>query len=199
MSKDGKQTWPGLFKDKGFPILQGKRGILIVAVALIALFFLNVDSFFTGVGEDPAPYVHETSSFNEIEDKEMELAGRLQTVLSKIEGVGRVDVMLTLERGSEYRYANTTDSSSKQTVEQDTGGGTREITEKTDRIQMVTTRSTQGSEEPVLITEIYPEIKGVVVVAQGAQDPRIKESITRAVQTALRVGAHKITVLPMGQ
>ena len=199
MSEDSKKTWSGLFKDKGAPFLQGKRGILIFTVALVALFLLNVDSFFKGVEKDPAPYIHETASFREIEDKELELAGRLETVLSKIEGVGRVNVILTLERGSEYMYASTTDSSSKETVEQDTAGGTRDITEKADRIQMVITRSTQGSEEPVLITEIFPEIKGVVVVAQGVQDPRIKESITRAVQTALRLGAHKITVLPMGQ
>jgi stage III sporulation protein AG len=198
LSEDKKKAYAGFFNDGGAPFLQGKRGLLIVAVALIALFLLNADSFFKG-GGDPAPYVHETANFKGVEDQELELAGRLEAVLSKIEGVGRVDVMLTLERGSQYQYAKTTDSSSKETVEQDTGGGTREITEKTDRIQMVITRSTQGSEEPVLITEIFPEIKGVVVVAQGAQDPRIKESITRAIQTALRLKAHKITVLPMGQ
>lgn len=200
MKEDMKKNWSGFFKDGGSPFLQGKRGLLVFAVALFALFLLNFDSFFGGTERKiPSPNFPETSTAKEVEDKELEMAGRLVAVLSRIEGVGRVEVMLTLERGPEYHYANTTDSSRKETVEQDTSGGTREITEKSDRIQMVITRSTQGLEEPVLIAELFPEIKGVVVVAQGAQDPRIKESITRAVQTALRLGAHKITVLPMGQ
>lgn len=199
MKEDQKKAWPGFFKDGGTPFLQGKRGLMILAVAMIALLFLNIDSFLGGGKEDIAPLFPETASPAGVADKELEMAGRLIAVLSSIEGVGRVEVMLTLERGPKYQYANTTDSSSKETVEQDTAGGTREITEKSNRIQMVITRSTQGLEEPVLISEVFPEIKGVLVVAQGAQNPRIKESITRAVQTALRLGAHKITVLPMGQ
>jgi stage III sporulation protein AG len=77
------------------------------------------------------------------------MAERLEKVLGKISGVGRVEVLLTLERGPEYLYARTADKSSRETREEDSTGGTREIRESTDRSQLVLTRAPQGLEEPV--------------------------------------------------
>jgi hypothetical protein len=48
LSEDKKKAYAGFFNDGGAPFLQGKRGLLILAVALIALFLLNADSFFKG-------------------------------------------------------------------------------------------------------------------------------------------------------
>ncbi len=197
MKESKKKTWTAIFTDPQSSFLQGRKGLLLLAVDLIALLLLNLDSFMGGIEEEPILKEAEWTVHREAKDQEQELAGRLETILATMAGVGRVEVLLTLERGPEYKYASTSDSSQKETLEQDASGGTREIAEITDRTQLVLVRSPQGYEEPVLITEIFPEIKGVVVVAQGAEDPRIKERITWAVQTALRVSPHKITVLPM--
>lgn len=199
MKEDNKKSPSGFFKESPGSLIMGRKGLLIVAVALIALLLMNLDNFTGSPVHEPSPVLPDSTSYQEVSRQELEIAGRLEKVLAKVSGVGRVEVFLTLERGPEYRYASTTDLSSKETREEDSAGGTRDISESTDRTQLVIIRTPTGQEEPVLVAEVFPEIKGVLVVAQGAQDPRIKESITRAVQTALKLGTHKITVLPMGQ
>jgi len=199
LKENKSKSWFSSVKDAPDSPLKGRKGLLLLVVVLLALLLMNLDGFARKPGVESPPRIPETPAGQEALRGELELAGRLKKVLADISGVGRVEVLLTLERGSEYLYARTADRSSKETREEDSSGGTRLIQESVDRSQLVLTRSPQGHEEPVLITEVFPVIKGVVVVAQGAQDPRIKERITRAVQTALGVGPHKITVLPMGQ
>ncbi len=199
MKDDKKKSWPDFFQGSPGSLLQGRRGLLLVVVALIALLLMNLDTFTRSPGEEAAPRLPDPTPYQETVHRELEIAQRLEAILSRVAGVGRVKVFLTLEGGPEYRYAGTTDRSSKETREEDNAGGTREIVEETQRSQLVLPRSSQGQEEPVLIQEVYPRIKGVVVVAQGAQNPRVKESITRALQTALKLSPHKITVLPMEQ
>jgi stage III sporulation protein AG len=46
----------------------------------------------------------------------------------------------------------------------------------------------------VVIKEILPEVKGVIVVAEGASNIEVRESLTRAVQVLSGVAVHKIQV-----
>ena len=45
-----------------------------------------------------------------------------------------------------------------------------------------------------IIKEINPEIKGVIIVAEGAKDSKVKLKISRAVQTVLDIPAYRVTV-----
>lgn len=40
-----------------------------------------------------------------------------------------------------------------------------------------------------------PEIRGVIVVADGAKDPRLRYELSSAVQTALGIPAYKVKVI----
>ena len=51
--------------------------------------------------------------------------------------------------------------------------------------------------EPFVVKEIYPEIKGVVVVSDGADDIIVKQNILEAVTTALAIAPHKVCVVKM--
>ena len=51
------------------------------------------------------------------------------------------------------------------------------------------------SNEPVIIKENYPVIKGVVVVAKGAENVNVKLNILTAVETVLEVDRNNITIL----
>ena len=50
------------------------------------------------------------------------------------------------------------------------------------------------SGKPVLIAEKFPEIQGVVIVAEGAGNAAVKLEIIRAVQALLEVPNEKIEV-----
>lgn len=58
-------------------------------------------------------------------------------------------------------------------------------------------REGQGaSDKPIILAEHRPVIAGVLVVAEGARDPSIKLRIGKAVEIAVGVPAHRVTVVP---
>ena len=109
------------------------------------------------------------------------LENKLSNVLSKISGVGDVNVIITLESGFSYEYA--TDTETKTT----TSGGTQ--------TSITTQTIIYVKDQPVIVSEIYPVVKGVVVVAEGAEKTKVKLDILSAVETILEVDRDKITIL----
>ncbi len=47
---------------------------------------------------------------------------------------------------------------------------------------------------PMVIKEVYPDVKGVIVSAEGASDIAVKKDIKEAVQAVLDVPAHRVCV-----
>jgi stage III sporulation protein AG len=122
------------------------------------------------------------------------LENNLSSILGKIQGAGKVSVMITLKSGTEIIPAKDESISDKVTNENDTSGGTRKINEKITDDKVVFTAAQGGSSKPLIIKEMNPEIKGVIVVAEGAKDSKIKFKISQAVQTVLDIPAHRVTV-----
>lgn len=105
---------------------------------------------------------------------------RLEQIISDIKGVGDVSVMITYQSGAGKELAYETRSNR---AERDSN-----ITENIDKQAVVT------SGEPVVLRELYPEVKGVIVTASGAGDARIRANISEAVCAALGVAAHKVCI-----
>lgn len=124
------------------------------------------------------------------------LESELEDRLRQVKGVKAVSVLITLESGSAMKYAQNTENTERSTTERDEAGGQREIKETTERKQLVVTRDGSG-EQTVVTEERQPKIKGVLIVARGAENLLIKERITIAVAAALDLPAHRISVLPM--
>lgn len=110
-----------------------------------------------------------------------DLENRLCNVLSKISGVGKVNVVITLQSGFTYEYA--TDTETKTMVSDGV-----QTTTTTENIILV-------SGQPVVVKENYPTVKGVVVVAEGAEDVKVKMAILSAIETVLEVQQSEITIL----
>ncbi|MFW5981094.1 MAG: stage III sporulation protein AG, partial [bacterium] len=72
----------------------------------------------------------------------------------------------------------------------------REITEDNQERQLVVIRDSAGNEQAVIRTKTLPEITGVIIVAQGAENSRVKYDVVRAVANLLDIPVHKISVLP---
>ena len=122
---------------------------------------------------------------------------QLESVLSQVEGVGTVQVAVAME------------STGKKQVEKDSPEDTSTSSEKGDSgtartSQTVTTGETtvyedtgDGGQTPYISSSIYPEIRGVIVVAQGGGNPVIVQQIQEAVMALFHVEAHEIKVLKM--
>ena len=111
------------------------------------------------------------------------LEKRLEEVLSQISGVGAVEVMLTLERSEKIIIAESITSEMRE-------GETR-VTRTP-----VTVRADGGEQEiPIILEEYEPQLRGALIIAEGASDPSIRWDIMQAAQTVLQLPMYKIEVL----
>jgi len=118
------------------------------------------------------------------------LEGKLKNILSQIEGAGELDVMITFESSEEIQPAYNSNSTTENTKEVDSQGGERTTTTSSENKTMITS----GSSDPVVIKTNEAKIKGVIVVATGANDVKVKETLYSAVQTALQISGHQVEI-----
>ncbi|EGT0682313.1 stage III sporulation protein AG [Clostridium perfringens] len=195
-----KEKIANLFKQKNITNL-------IILLLLVIMFYLVV-SYFTGVNninksektnlekvskEDMNSNSQKDSevlSYQEKQEKDLE------RILGKINGVGSVDVVINFQ-SSEVKVPAVDNSSQKSTTEEtDSEGGTRVNSQETDGDKIVMSNSSNGSEPVILKTE-KPEVLGVMVVAEGAEDSKIKYEITKAISSLYNISVDKVNVLAM--
>ena len=134
-----------------------------------------------------------TTDTNQEEDS---IAKNLEEILSKINGVGKVKVMLTYSQTSQTIPLYNQDSSQKNTEESDKQGGTRKIVE-TDTKTEVIYKEENGEKVPITQSIISPTIEGAIVTAEGAGAATVKTNIIQAVEAVTGVATHKIQVFEM--
>ncbi|MGI5998353.1 MAG: stage III sporulation protein AG [Lutispora sp.] len=169
-----------------------------VALVIVANFYNDITY------KDKKPAIENMENNNQIngtynnssdDNYAAEIQDQLSTILSKIAGAGKVSVMITYESGKELVTQKDKSVIDKVTDEKDNDGGTRIINEYSIDDKTVMVNQQGGSSQPVVVKEINPEIKGVIVVAEGAWDSKVKLKISEAVQTVLDIPAYRVTVL----
>ncbi|MBO5143307.1 MAG: stage III sporulation protein AG [Clostridia bacterium] len=121
------------------------------------------------------------------------LEEKMANILSLINGAGKVDVLITYSSGSEQIPMYNTKQNTIITEESDKAGGTRK-TEEVSNEQNIIFNENGNVKTPVLKQTINPQIVGVLVVADGAENINIKENIINAVKAALDVPSHRVQV-----
>ncbi len=137
----------------------------------------------------------ENTGFSGTEEYAAYLERRLEDTLSRISGVGSVQVMITLNATQELVLEKDQQTQSSSTTEEDSQGGNRS-THQLSRSESTVYHSS-GNNEPYVVKTLLPRVEGVVVVAQGAGTGTINKSITDVVQALFDVEAHKVKVVKM--
>ncbi len=120
---------------------------------------------------------------------------RLERILSSIDGVGEVKVMMTLENGVEYRYAADEKQSGDSIFTYAEGSSIpSKVQESENAEQNYILIGSSGDRKPLVVTEISPRVKGVVVVCDGGADPVTIKRVTDAVTTALGINSLQVCV-----
>ncbi|MFU0801218.1 MAG: Stage III sporulation protein AG [Xylanivirga thermophila] len=187
-----------LTKIKGIKNIEIVIAILIMAV-IIAIFTssINTSSYNINDKHKDQNTTKQTSIENQnIQNPIVEQEIRLQEKLSAIKGAGKVEVMITYKSSKEVITATNTMESNTTTQEEDSNGGNRKVTQSDINSQAVTMNDGNGA-KPLIIKELEPEIKGVIVIAEGANDINVKMQLLRAVQTVLGVNADQVDVFVM--
>lgn len=138
-------------------------------------------------GRAPLPDAEDTSAGMEegyAASYEREMEKQLEELLESMEGVGNVKVMITLAASDERIVLKDYDISK----EQDSSKTVENTVFYTDE---------NGREAPYCQKIITPRVEGVVVVAEGGDDPGRIIEITDVIQSLFDVPIHKIRVVRM--
>ena len=111
---------------------------------------------------------------------------KLENILSKINGVGKVKVYITYSQTSQIIPIYNEDISQKDTQEEDTQGGTRKVVE-TDTKKEVVYDEKSGSKTIITQSIVSPKIEGAIVTAEGGNNTNTKANIIQAVEAVTRV------------
>lgn len=144
-----------------------KPEYLMIAAAVIIVLILFGSTFVKT----------QTEKDYDVNDYVDMLETKLSDRLSELDGAGRVKVIISVKSGMRSEIA----------TEKQVGG----IGDRTTETPVLI------SGKPLILGEIYPEICGVIIMAKGAENVKVRLSLITAAQTFLDVSSDKIQVLPM--
>ncbi|MDA3131133.1 stage III sporulation protein AG [Aliibacillus thermotolerans] len=208
MAEEDKKTSISFLKD----LLKGQKEstkkpipwylIVILFFGIALMIFGTINK--TDVPEDDWNHLHhsqdevvKTGAKPEGKDSftEKEMEERLADMLTKISGIENATVMVTFEGSEKKEYEKNSYVHQQTTKEKDQEGGSRTVEDGEIEEEMVVLQK-ENREEPVLYQTKNPDIRGVLVVAEGVENTQIKEWVVEAVTRVMDVAPHKVSVLP---
>lgn len=180
----GPKKWPFLEKLKG---LSAKKKTQYLAVIIIIAVILTI---YFSTFLDSTPQTEQPQSLAEVENTTELLEQKVKSALSKVDGAGKVEVVINFASTPELVPALAEDVQTSSSNEENKSSQTK--SERTD------IAAVQGGDTGALIIkENQPEVRGVIVVAEGAGDIGVRVSLLNAVTTLLDVDPGQVEVLKM--
>lgn len=197
------------FKNEIEKILNQKPLKNLIVVCLILGFLLIAINVLTSpnknfVSKNPSETAantdtsDKTKALNETDEMNYEEKQKtdLTNILKKMNGVGDVQVMISFGNGEEKVPAYDKNTQKTVTQETDNEGGKRVNNQDTDSSKVVMTTS-DGSNQPFILKTYKPQINGVIVLAEGAENSKIKYEIEQAVSKLYNLSLNKVNVYSM--
>ena len=157
----------------------------LVMAGIIGMLLIFLSSL--GTGEKPKET--ETAAEFSADAYRLSLEEQIKDMVTDITGSKAVNVIVTLESGISYSYADTR--------EETTAEETRDNAESSD-IQIkegyITVKNADGGEEALLVTAKMPQIRGVAIVCEGGDSEIINEKITNTVTAALDITSKRVYI-----
>jgi len=166
-------------------------GAVIIAVLILAIYALPGSS-------TKSDTKSETSDISNSTDQDASAEEKLTKILSGIEGAGSVEVMITYESSAELVTAQSVDKQTSTTTETDSTGKNKTSETVIENQEPVTVKESDGDSALILV-EKEPLVRGVIIVAEGADDIGVKLDLLKAARTALQVSSDKVEVFVMNK
>lgn len=165
--------------------LTTKRGYKwVVAVGVAGMLMIGLSSLWER--EPPVQPAASSDTAQYVADMEQ----RLAQMVTSVRGAGCAEVMITLQNGVEYVYAN------EQRINSDHTESDSQVSVRDDSQKTVVTVDDGNGRSGLLVTEIQPIVRGVVVTCEGAADETVAAMVSQAVCTALDIAEKRVCVVP---
>lgn len=161
----------------------GKKTQFLLA-GILALIMLII--FFNGIkggGTETKPQTDNINTQSKDIPYTENLEQRLEKILASIDGIGEVNAFVMTETSVRTIYVGD--------EEEKTSGDNSSTTKS---LEIVFEKNGSVS-TPIVSLEIYPEITGVLIVAEGTNDEKLRLLVINAVSVALGIENSKIEVL----
>lgn len=168
-----------------------KKGIenLVIFLVLVIIVIVVINGIFKESDEK----VVSVEPITNVDVRGDSLEEKLENILASIRGVGKVKVMISYTNSLEKVPLYDTKETTTVTEETDSNGGERKTKEVRSEYAVVFEEG-NNSKTAIVKQSIMPEIIGVIVTAEGAENNSIKENIINAVVAVTNIPNHKIQV-----
>jgi stage III sporulation protein AG len=145
--------------------------------------------------DEPAFGQKEIGIADILQQAENDYENQLKEILQTAVGVDEVEIMVNLDATDSKIYEKNITTQTQLTDETDREGGKRKVEDTSKDEQLVIIRN-GDTETPVVIKIKKPQVRGVLIVAKGADNIQVKKWIIEAVTRVLDVPSHRVSVLP---
>lgn len=170
---------------------------LVVFLILLIITVIAINMIWSKDEDQPdeeASYkVLASENSNITENIEYDLQTELEDILSKMDGIGKVDVLITYSQTSTVVPMYSKTESSTVTEENDSGGGTRKQESSNLNKEVIT----DGDNKAITQTVILPKVEGAIVIAEGGGNATTKANIIQAVSAVTGLATYKVQVFEM--
>lgn len=192
-----EQEKKSIWKEIGLKkwILMGSAGIL--------LLLLSAPDLFSGWNKKESDVNEEQVEMmaSKDDDWETEYVRRkeeqLSELLSSVEGIGSNRVMITLYSSKEEIVEKDQPYTQENEKQSEQGSVVSDLQRLDQSEETVFYELEDGTQKPYVVKVMQPQIAGIVVVAKGGDDPKVKQEIINAAEVLFSVPAHKIIVMKM--
>lgn len=171
-------------------LIGGLLGVLLLVIAI------PVDSGKKDPTDKEEVLRQETDNYEaDADDYERKMERRLKEALEIIDGVGEVEVMITLKDSGESVVEKDKTINSQSTQEEE--NGVKQSTSDTQSQEATVFSQESSSQIPFISKETTPQVEGILVVAEGGGNSVVIKNISDAVLALFPVEIHKIKVVKM--
>jgi len=175
---------PDKFKSVIEKILKNKD--VLIFLGICGLLILVVSTTFT---TSPKQVVKEDDQSQQEEKYEEVVEKKLEKILKEIDPTKNVSVMITFDDCYEYVVATETRKNIRSEKQDENKTSTEE--EVDSKVVLVQ----QGNEsKPFIIKKIYPKVRGVAIVSEGARDKKVYIGLIKAATAVLGITPDKVEV-----
>lgn len=168
--------------------------ILVLAGILILIIALPTDTKGKKQAEEAKENISKEN--NTMEASKDEIEQKLEDILEKIDGAGEVKVMITYQDSGTQVVEKDKNTSANSVEESDSIGGVRSTKEQQLQESTVYEEADAGN-TPFVSKELLPKVEGILIVASGGDNQKVKQNISEAVLALFQVEAHRIKIVKM--
>ena len=165
-------------------LLKKPKTIVVIGIAGILLILLS-----SVLGSSKKNEINKTEREITAEEYKAILEEDIKKTVRDITGSKNISVVITIESGIKYAYADIKEETLTETQEKEntkTDSGLKE--------NYITVKTADGGEQALIVTTEMPKVRGVAIVCDGGDNEYIFEKIQNAVTAALDISSKRVYI-----